>query len=91
ESMFGSHAGNVATGIGLRLSLLHAVVANRDDWDRYEGYQWLAAELYGRRVPEDPDLPEIRQRIRQARDNYLRWGRDALGWAVYLFLRDEAG
>ena len=90
ESMFSSHAGNVEIGIGLRLSLLHTVVANHDDWDRYEGYQWLAAEVYGQRVPEDPDLPEIRHRIRQARDNYLRWGRDALGWAVYLFLRDEA-
>lgn len=90
ESMFSSHVGNVAIGTRLGLSLLHAVVANHDDWDRYEGYQWYAAELYGHRVPDDPDLREITHRIRQARDNYLRWGRDALGWAVYLFLKDEA-
>jgi SAM-dependent methyltransferase len=90
EPMFSSHAGNVSIGTQLGLSLLHAVVANHDDWDRYEGYQWYAAERYGRRVPEDPDLPEIRQRIRESRDNYLRWGREELGWAVYLFLNERA-
>ena len=90
ESMFSSHFGNVAIGTGVGLQLAHAVVASHDEWDRYEGYQWWAAERYGARVPEDPDLPEIRRRMREARDSYLRWGRDQLGWAVYMFLNRQA-
>jgi SAM-dependent methyltransferase len=90
ESTFSSHYGNSEIGTGLGLLLLHAVVSNQDDWDRYEGYQWYAAELYGQRVPEDPDLPEIRQKVRQARHTYLQWGRDEVGWAVYLFLKERA-
>jgi SAM-dependent methyltransferase len=90
ESTFSSHYGNTEIGAGLGLPLLHAVVSDHDDWDRYEGYQWYEAELYGQRVPEDPDLPEIRHRMREARDNYLQWGRDELGWAVYLFLKEQA-
>lgn len=90
ESMFTSHFGNVAIGTELGLRLMHAIVSSHDDWDRYEGYQWYAAEQYGVRVPEDTDLPEIRRRMCEARDSYLRWGRDELGWAVYLFLNGQA-
>jgi SAM-dependent methyltransferase len=90
ESTFSSHTGNTEIGTRLGLRLLHALVSSHDDWDRYEGYQWRAAELYGQRVPGDPDLPEIRRRMREAQDNYLKWGRDELGWAVYLFLNEEA-
>jgi SAM-dependent methyltransferase len=90
ESMFSSHLGNVAIGTGLGLELMHAIVSNHDDWDRYEGYQWHAVERYGARVPEDADLPELRRKTREARDIYLRWGRDELGWAVYMFLNGQA-
>jgi SAM-dependent methyltransferase len=86
ESAFSSHVGNTEIGSALGLTLLHAVVSNHDDWDRYEGYQWRAAELYCQRRADDPDVPEIRRRMREARDSYLRWGREQLGWAVYLFL-----
>ena len=34
---------------------------------------------------DDPDVPELLERFRAARDRYLRWGRDELGWALYLF------
>lgn len=85
EADFGTHRGNVETGLGLGLSLLHIVVSNDDDWDRYEGYQWRAAENWALANPDDPDLPELMAQIRSARDTYLRWGRDEFGWAIYLF------
>jgi hypothetical protein len=87
ESSFGTHLGNVQTGLGLGLRLLHTIVSSEDDWDRYEGYQWCAAERYSRRNPNDPDLPELMAKMRETRDHYLRWGRDEIGWAVYLFLK----
>ncbi|HOL16042.1 MAG TPA: class I SAM-dependent methyltransferase, partial [Bacillota bacterium] len=61
------------------------VVSSPDDWDRYEGLQWYAAAEYARSNPNDPDLPELMERVNRSRESYLRWGRDCLGWAVYLF------
>ncbi len=83
--MFGSHAENVAAGEAAGLALLYSVVSNPDDWDRYEGLQWRASESYAIECPDDPDVPELRERARDGREEYLRWGRDTLNWAMYLF------
>lgn len=85
---FGTHAGNVATGVDEGLIPLYTIDATQQAWDRYEGLQWRAAERFAVTHPEDPDAVETRDRQRHARDTYLRWGRDTLGWAVYLFARE---
>ncbi len=82
---YGTHRSNVQTGVDLGLSFLYAAVSNEDDWDRYEGLQWQAAERYAAAHPDDPDVEELLQTSRKNRDAYLRWGRDCLGWALYLF------
>lgn len=82
---FGSHVGNVTVGEDVGLSLLYTVAANPDDWDRYEGLQWQAAERYAADHPDDPDVEALRRSTRMSRDAYLRWGRNCLGWAMYLF------
>jgi SAM-dependent methyltransferase len=87
---FGSHAENVQTGIDQGLGFLYAMVSTPGDWDRYEGLQCDAGERYARDNPDDPDAPEILEAIRKRRHEYLTWGRDALGWAVYMFLKDPA-
>ena len=88
ESSFSTHAGNAQTGIKLGLALLHTFVSSEDDWDRYQGYQWYAAERYSIRNPSDPDVRELMVKIREARDHYLQWGRSEIGWAMYMFLKD---
>lgn len=88
ESSFSTHLGNTQTGLGLGLGLLHTIVSSEDDWDRYEGYQWYAAERYSRRNHEDPDTLELMAKARKFRDNYLQWGRDEIGWAIYMFLKE---
>ena len=80
-----SHMGNVRTGLDLGLSLLNCSVSSEDDWDRYEGLQWAAAERYAAAHPDDPDTEELLRTSRKGRDAYLHWGRDCLGWALYLF------
>jgi SAM-dependent methyltransferase len=82
---FGTHHGNTVTGCDEGLTFLYALVSSPDDWDRYEGLQWYAATEYARSNPGDPDLPELMERVNRSRESYLRWGRDCLGWAVYLF------
>ncbi len=80
-----SHIGNVKAGEELGLSFLYSVVSSPDDWDRYEGLQWQAAERYASSHLEDPDVDELLEKTRCNRDAYLRWGRECVGWALYLF------
>jgi SAM-dependent methyltransferase len=81
----GSHAENVKTGEDIDLSFLYSLVSNQDDWDRYEGLQWQAAQRYSAAHPNDPDVGAIMRVSGSYRDSYLCWGRDCLGWALYLF------
>jgi len=84
-NMCGSHAGNAADGVNAGLDLLYTTASSQDDWDHYEGLQWQAAERYAADHPDDPDVKALLGSIRRSRDAYLRWGRNCLGWAMYLF------
>jgi len=85
EGSYGSHSSNVQAGVDLGLNFLYSVVSSEDDWDRYEGLQWQAAERYVAVHPDDPDAEALLKTMRQNRDAYLRWGRECVGWALYLF------
>ncbi|MDO8848281.1 MAG: class I SAM-dependent methyltransferase [Coriobacteriia bacterium] len=84
---FGSHSSNAESGERRGLDLVHTIVSSHDDWDRYEGLQWYATDEYARSHPDDSDLAEVVERVGEARAAYLRRGRDALGWAIYVFRR----
>ena len=84
---FGSHAENVEAGERRGLDLVHTLVSSADDWDRYEGLQWYATSEYARAHPDDPDLPELLERVAKDKATYLRWGRDTVGWSIYVFRR----
>lgn len=86
---FGSHAENVEAGERRGLELVHTLVSSQDDWDRYEGLQWYATSEYARGHRDDPDLPEIVERVEREKSAYLRWGRDTVGWAIYVFRRRD--
>ena len=87
KEAFGTHIGNVEAGEKRELELVHTLVSNVDEWDRYEGLQWLASVEYARLHSEDPDLPELVRRVGEEKAAYLRWGRDTLGWVIYVFRR----
>ena len=78
-------------GVAEGLIPLLALVSNGDDWDTYETLQWRAAARYAEANPDDPDLPELLDRVNHSRHEYLTWGRLTLGWALYLFGRPVAG
>jgi SAM-dependent methyltransferase len=77
--------GNAEIGRDEGLTLLYAMPSTDADWDRYEFLQLRAAERFAAEHPDDPDVPELLSRVRREVDTYLRWGRDTLGWCIYLF------
>ncbi len=81
------HHGNVQAGVEAGLVPMHATTSSLDEWDEYEWKYSRAIERYAREQSEDPDVPAMLERIRRWRNAYLRWGRDTLGFALYLFYR----
>jgi SAM-dependent methyltransferase len=82
---FDTHHGNVTTGESEGMRLVFTIVSSQEDWDRSEGLHWSSAAEYALAHPEDTDLEELLASDSKERESYLRWRRDALGWAIYLF------
>jgi ubiquinone/menaquinone biosynthesis C-methylase UbiE len=85
ESELKRHAENVQVAEQLGLIPLWAYVASEDDWDDYEWLYSSSVENYCLENPEDPDCEAMLKRIRAWRRTYLNWGRDTLGFGLYLF------
>jgi SAM-dependent methyltransferase len=84
---FTGHAGNFARGAAHGLEPLWSAVATLEDWDAYEGLYADSIERFAAKHPEDPDHDAMLSRIRGWRATYARWGRDTLGFGLYLFRR----
>jgi len=82
-----THEGNIEVGAAEGLESRCACVSSEDDWDRYEDLYARTVEQYVAEHPDDPDAPAMRDRIRRWRETYLGWGRDTLGFGLYLFRR----
>ncbi|MFX0163627.1 MAG: SAM-dependent methyltransferase [Candidatus Hodarchaeota archaeon] len=81
----GSHQDTVKVGEEEGLTCLYTMVGNHDDWDHYETLQWWAVEDYIRANPDDEDIPELLELKRREKEIYLKWGRETIGWAMYVF------
>ncbi len=88
RSIFGRHYENAQAGLDLGLELVYTLASSADDWDRYEGLQWYAATEWASGHPDDPDVGEVLKRVRENRANYLRWGRETIGWSIYVFKKN---
>lgn len=81
------HAGTVKIAEDEGWVPMYATTSDQDEWDEYEGLYARAIERHLLAHPEDPDAEEMRERIRKWRNAYLTWGRDTLGYGLYLFAR----
>lgn len=86
---FSTYQDNVKVGEEEGLTCIYTLVSNHNDWDYYEWLKWWATDEYVRTRPEDPDIPELLKRSRQEKENYLRWERETLGWAIYVFRKNN--
>jgi SAM-dependent methyltransferase len=85
---FNSHSKNIDFGEKEGLNCIYTVVSSHDDWDHYETLQWWSAYDYMNDYPNDPDNSELLDKIEKAKMEYLLYGRDTLGWAIYVFKRN---
>jgi len=82
---FGKHYQNIEVGQEQGLEVVYTLVSSQDDWDRYEGLQWYAAETWAIDHRDDPDVETVLKQVRDSKAAYLKWGRETLGWAIYVF------
>lgn len=64
--------------------LLEMVLASPDSWDRYVASQWWTISDWLRDNPTDPDAPAMRDFLTRARRSHLEYGRQYLGWGVFV-------
>jgi SAM-dependent methyltransferase len=86
---YGSHFGNIDSAEKEGLNCIYTLVSSHDDWDHYETLQWWSAYDYVAIYPDDPDNPELLIKVNKAKTEYLLYGRDTLGWAIYIFKKNE--
>ena len=58
--------------------------ATLEGWDSYESHHWEAVDRWRRENPGHPKVKEVVQRMERERETYLRWGREVLGWAIFI-------
>ena len=66
------------------LPVVSVIASSEDDWDRYETLHWQAVEDWLASNADDPDASDIRARHEHHKRTYLRYGRDYLGWAIFV-------
>lgn len=66
------------------LRVVTVIASSEDEWDRYETLHWRAVEEWLAENADDPDADEIRAMHERSKRTYLRFGRDLLGWAMFV-------
>jgi SAM-dependent methyltransferase len=80
-----THAANLATGQDLGLKPLADWTSSGQEWD---GFEWAYQRIVVLDAVNNPDDPAVMARLSRRNewmDAYLRWGRDTLGYGMYLF------
>jgi SAM-dependent methyltransferase len=66
------------------LRVVAVIASSEDDWDRYETLHWQATEEWLAANGGDPEASEIARRHEHFKRTYLHYGRDYLGWALFV-------
>jgi SAM-dependent methyltransferase len=80
-------AGNLALARESGFDVVRELVSSKEDFDVYEDRYAANVERWTAEHPDDPDADAFRVRVRAWRAAHLRWGRDTLGFALYVLRR----
>ena len=81
------HARNVRAAEEAGLVPICTAVATEEEWDHYERLRARALEDHARLHPDDPEAEAIWRQSRRHAEAYEHWGRDTLGFGLYVFQR----
>jgi SAM-dependent methyltransferase len=62
----------------------YVIRASHDDWDRYEADNWHGLIRWLEENPDHPEREEVLGHLRKQQDEYVTYGREYLGWAMYV-------
>lgn len=79
------HAGNVLAGVEVGLVAVCTAVSSEDEWEHYQRLYLGSLETHAAEHPADPGGPALRAHAQRAREAWERWGRESLGFGLYLF------
>jgi SAM-dependent methyltransferase len=66
------------------LEVEYILHSSLDEWDRYETGNWHGLMEWIRENPHHSNLPDVIQHLHESQDEYIRFGREYFGWALYL-------
>jgi len=66
------------------LEVEYILHSNVDEWDRYETGNWHGLAQWIAENPVHPDLSDVLAHLHESQDEYMRFGREYFGWALYL-------
>ncbi len=62
----------------------YVIRASHDDWDRYSSDSWYGLFRWLEENPGHPDRQQVFERLRHSQDDYFRYERQYMGWAMYV-------
>lgn len=71
----------IARGEGFHLG--YVIRSSHDDWDRYQSDNWRGWLAWLDENPHHPERKQVEAHLQAAQDDYRRYGREYVGWAMY--------
>jgi SAM-dependent methyltransferase len=81
---FATLAGTLDRFEAAGVALVEMVLADQDSWDRYVASQWWTITEWLRENPNHADAPGMREFLETGRRSHLAYGRQYLGWGVFV-------
>jgi SAM-dependent methyltransferase len=63
--------------------LEYIITASQDDWDRYYSDNWYGLIRWLEDNPAHPDRQQVLEHLHSDQDDYIRFMRKYMGWAMY--------
>jgi len=66
------------------LEFIYALHSSRDEWDHYESENWRGLSDWLDENPTHPERADVLRHLHDSQEEYLRYGREYFGWALYV-------
>lgn len=66
------------------LEPIYVLHSSHDDWDHYESENWRGLSDWLDENPTHPEREEVLRHLHESQEEYVQYGREYLGWALYL-------